>query len=295
MRRGLMGGSRTLVLMCIPCFLVLAVIVIVPILNLIKYSLYNYELSNPLGIKFIGLLNYAKAFIDREFLKSIWVTVLYIIGALAIEVPVSLLLIEALYYIKKGNGLIKALIMPPMVVPPIIAGVMWRIMYHPTAGLVNYFLENIGLTHHWLSDPKTALVSLILVDFWQNTPFLILILLAGRSAIPSDFYEAGMIDGAGAFRLFRHITLPLLRPSLILGVLFRVIESLKVFPTIHIMTAGGPGGNATTTINYYTYKMAFSYTNIGYSSALGFILLFMTTLLSIVLLHTFRNKENAAE
>lgn len=286
--------NRTLTWMLLPCFLVLAVIVVVPLVNLVQFSFQSYELANPAGRKFIGLANYIKAFGDKDFRSAIWVTVLYILGALVIEIPVSLMLIEALYYIKRGSGLIKALIMPPMVVPPIIAGVMWRIMYHPSAGLVNYFLSFFGIQHAWLADPKTALLSLILVDFWQNTPFLTLILLAGRSAISTDLYEAGMIDGAGGLQLFRHITLPLLRGSLMLGTLFRVIESLKVFPTIHIMTAGGPG-NVTTTINYYAYKMAFSYTDIGYSSALGFLMLSMTTLLCIVLVRAFRVKEGGTK
>jgi multiple sugar transport system permease protein len=284
--------TRVLVLMLVPCILVLAVIVVVPVINLVYYSLLNYELSNPMGKKFIGLLNYVKAFGDKEFLYSIWITVLYIAGVIATELPISLLLIEILNYIKKGSGILKAALLPPMVVPPIVAGVMWRIIYHPTSGLLNYLLSPLGIQHAWLADRSTSLISLIIVDIWQYTPFLTLILLAGRSAIPYERYEAGMIDGANRFQMFRYITLPLLRNSLMVGILFRVIDSIKVFPTIHIMTAGGPG-NATTTINYYTYKMAFSYTDIGYSSALGFILLILTTLFSFVLVRSFKSKGDA--
>ena len=126
-----------------------------------------------------------------------------------------------------------------------------------------------------------------MVDFWQNTPFLILVLLAGRSTISDDLYEAGRIDGANGFHLFRHITLPLLRGSLMIGILFRIIDSLKGFAHISIMTSGGPG-NVTTTINYYAYKMAFNYTDIGYSSSLGVIMLFMTVMIAVILVKVFK-------
>lgn len=292
MRQGinrLKKRERVLKWMLLPCMTVLALIVLVPLLNLIYFSFFNYELSNPAGRSFIGLSNYLKAFSDKEFWHSVKVTVLYIFGALLLELPVALVLIEVLFYIKKGSGILKAFLMPPMVMPPIVAGVMWRIIFHPTTGLMNYLLSFIGIQHPWLADPKTTLLSLVFVDFWQNTPFLTLILLAGRASISTDMYEAGMIDRANGFQMFRYITLPLLRGSLMLGVLFRIIDCIKVFPTIHIMTAGGPG-NVTTTINYYTYNMAFTYTDIGYSSALGFLLLIFTTLMSLVLVKAFKKK-----
>lgn len=273
--------------MLVPCFVSLAMIVLVPLINLVVFSLYDYELSNPAGMKFIGLGNYFKVAQDKIFINSIWVTAIYTIGVIATQLPAALLFVEILSHIKKGAGLIKTLIMPPMVVPGIIAGVIWRILYNPSYGLINYFLSPFGIRHAWLADPNTTLFSLIVVDFWQNTPFLILVLLAGRSMIPDELYEAAKIDGASGFRLFRHLTLPLLRGSLMIGILFRAIDAIKAFATINIMTSGGPG-DVSTTINYYAYRMAFTYTDIGYSSALGFILLALTTALAVVIVKAFK-------
>ncbi len=276
-----------LIAMLLPCAVVLGLIVLTPMINLVWYSLHDYKLTNIKAMRFVGLSNYVKAFGDGDYLHSIKITAQYVLRALATQLPVALVLVEVLQRIKRGSGLVRTLLLPTMVVPPVIAGVMWRIMYHPSYGLVNYILGAVGLAHNWTSDPATALGSLVFIDFWQNLPFLTLILLAGRASISEDVYEAAMIDGAGALSSFWHITLPLLRGSLLLGVLFRMIDCIKVFPTVHIVTAGGPG-TATTMINYYIYKMAFNYTNIGYSSAMGFILVVLTTLLSVALIKAFQ-------
>ncbi len=282
--------KRTLLLMLAPCLLIVCVIIIVPLINLVVYSFYDYKLASPNGMRFVGWYNYNKAVNDKEFISSLWVTAKYMLGVLVTQVPMALLFVETLSHIKRGTGLIKTLIMPPMVMPGVIAGVIWRLLYHPSAGLINYFLTPLGLDHAWLADPNTALMSLVMVDFWQNTPFLILVLLAGRSMIPDDLYEAGRIDGANGLHLFRHITLPLIRGSLMVGVLFRIIDSLKGFAHINVMTSGGPG-NVTTTINYYAYRMAFTYTNIGYSSALGVFLLAITTLMAFALVRMFGERR----
>lgn len=269
--------------MLLPCFIVLATIILVPLVNLFRYSFYNYKLASPKGMIYIGLKNYKKVLSDKEFINALSVTGKYVVGVLITQVPIALLIVEILSNIKRGSGVIKAMIMPPMVVPGVVAAVIWRLLLNPSVGLINYLL---GVQQPWLADTKTTLISLIVVDFWQNTPFMILTLLAGRSTISDDLYEAGRIDGANAFHLFRHITLPLLRGSLMIAVLFRIIDSLKGFAHINVMTSGGPG-NVSTTINYYAYKTAFTYTNIGYSSTLGVFMLAITVALAIILVKFF--------
>ena len=281
--RSKIAQRRTYLIMLLPCMIILVGIIIVPLVNLFRYSFYNYKLASPKGMTYIGIKNYQKVLKDKEFINSLVVTGKYVLGVLVTQVPVALLLIETLSSVKRGSGAIKTLIMPPMVVPGVVAAVIWRLLLNPSVGLVNYLL---GIQQPWLADPKTTLISLIMVDFWQNTPFLILTLLAGRSTISDDLYEAGRIDGANGLRLFYHITLPLLRGSLMIGILFRIIDSLKGFAHINVMTSGGPG-NVTTTINYYAYKTAFNYTYIGYSSALGVFMLAITVLLAIVLVRFF--------
>lgn len=267
----------------------LSAIVLVPLINLFSYSLYNYKLTNVKAMRFVGFGNYVRALKDVDFLASIKYTGQYILLALITQVPVAILLVEALQRITLGSSLIRTLIMPTMVVPPIIAGVMWRIMLNPTNGLVNYFFGMVGLAHNWTSDPATALNTLVFIDFWQNLPFLALIFLAGRSAISEDLYEASMIDGANGIQTFWHITIPSIRSSLMLGIIFRIIDCIKVFPTVHIVTAGGPG-TSTMMINYYIYKTAFNYSNIGYSSAMGSILVVLTTLISLLLIRVFKKR-----
>lgn len=276
--------KRTYIAMMIPCFVVLALIVVVPLITLVVYSFYNYKLANPNGMIYIGFKNYTKAMKDKEFINSLQVTGKYVLGVLITQVPTALLFVETLSHVKRGSGLVKTLIMPPMVVPGVVAAVIWRLLFNPTSGLINYFL---GIQHPWLADPKTTLITLIIVDFWQHTPFLILTLLAGRSTISEDLYEAGRIDGANGFHLFRHITMPLIKSSLMLGMLFRIIDSLKTFAHINVLTSGGPG-NVSTTINYYAYKTAFTYTNIGYSSALGVFMMLLMIIVAVFMVKVFK-------
>jgi len=283
--------QNTYKLMLLPCLLILAIIVIAPIINLVYFSFQQYELSNPSNTHFNGLFNYIQAFKDELFIKSIGVTGLYIIGVLLIEVPLALILMELLNSLGRLGSFLRVLFLPPMIIAPIVAGVIWRILYHPTSGMINYFLSIFfNIKHGWLADPSTALLSLVIVDVWMYTPFLLFIFLAGRAAISEHIYEASMIDGANRFQIFRNVTLPLINKQLMVGVLFRVIDSIRIFPTIHIMTAGGPS-NSTQTINYYTYRVAFQYTDIGYSSALGFLLLVMSLLLSLILVKVFVGRE----
>ena len=283
--------KRTLILMLMPCLVVLCAIIIVPLITLFVYSFYDYKLADIHGMEFIGWKNYGKALQDEEFRNSLLVTARYMFGVLISQIPIGLLFVEILSNIKKGAGVIKTLIMPPMVVPGVVAAVVWRLMYDPSTGLINYFLGKFGIQPQaWLANPDTTLVSLLVVDFWQNTPFVILMMLAGRFAISDDLYEAAKIDGANVCQLFRYITLPLVRGTLMICVLFRVIDSLKGFTHISLMTAGGPG-NVTTTINYYAYRMAFTYTDIGYSSALGVFMLLITTFLAVVMLKLFHREE----
>ncbi|QPM69110.1 carbohydrate ABC transporter permease [Atribacter laminatus] len=280
-------NRKHLFLMLIPTIIAFFVVFFIPIGYLFNYSFLNYELTDPLGIKFIGLKNYFRIFSDKEFWNSLRITIIFLIVGIGIQVPIALLLGEILSGPLKRLQFLRSLFLPPMVVPPVVAGVMFRIMYHPTIGIINYFLSFLGISHPWLANNKTALFSVIMVDVWQYVPFLLILFLAGFSSIPEEVYESAMIDGANRWQTFIKISLPLIKGSLLLGLLFRVIDILKVFPTIHIMTAGGPG-RATETVNYYTYRMAFSYTNIGYASALGVALVIITILLSLIMLRFFR-------
>ena len=266
-------------LLQLPGLLLMALIFLVPMITLVYYSTLQYKMSNPNRIFYIGLANYTDAFQNKEFLSSLWTTLKYIFFALLIETPLALLLMEVISCLKKGRELVKTLFLPPMIIPPIVSGVIWRMMFQPSTGVLNYFLSMIGIAPEWLTSPVTAMLSIIIVDTWAYTPFLLIVLLSGRTGISLDLYEAAMLDGAGSVRQFFDITLPLLKSTLMVGLLFRMTDCLKVFPSIHMLTAGGPG-IATQTINYYTYRQAFNYGNYGYASALGLILLAFAMLLA---------------
>lgn len=278
--------QRDYTMMQIPGLSVMAVIFLVPIVSLIYYSTLQYKMSFPNDIYFIGLENYKAAFKNEEFQSSLIVTLQYTAFALAIETPLALALMEVISCFKKGAEFIKTCFLPPMVIPPIVSGLIWRIMFQPGTGVLNYFLSFFGLAPQWLTDPNMALSSVVLVDVWAYTPFLMIILLAGRASISTDLYESAMLDGANRLQCFFRISLPLLRDSLMVGLLFRMTDCIKVFPAIHILTAGGPG-IATQTINYYSYRQAFNYGNYGYASALGFILLIFSLILAATLLLSF--------
>jgi multiple sugar transport system permease protein len=279
--------ERTYLWMLLPAVVLLALTVVVPLGLLLRNSLYHWQFSKPWLTGFIGLENYREMLQDARFGASIWRAFVFIASTVAAEVGLALALAELLSARVRGMSLVKSSFLLPMVLPPIVVGIMWRIMYHPSLGIVNYFLRLIGLDRAWLAEPNLALFSLVAVDVWQWTPFLLLMFLAGYAAIPQELYEAAHVDGANRWHRFRDVTLPLLRALIVVGVLFRTVDGMKIFPTIHIMTEGGPG-EATEVMNYYAYKIAFAYSNVGYSSALSFVMFLIAIVVSVGLIRAAR-------
>jgi len=247
--------ERTYLWLLLPAVLVLALTVLVPLALLFRNSLYQWQFSKPWLTGFVGVSNFREMLMDSRFGESIWRAFLFIGATVLIELGLALSLAELLSVRARGLALLKSALLLPMVLPPIVVGIMWRVMYHPTLGIINYFLRLLRLDRAWLAEPGLALPALIAVDVWQWTPFLLLMFLAGYAAIPQEFYEAAQVDGANRWHRFRYVTFPLLRALIVVGILFRTVDGMKVFPTIHIMTEGGPG-NATEVMNYYAYKVA---------------------------------------
>jgi multiple sugar transport system permease protein len=182
-------------------------------------------------------------------------------------------------------------VLTPMMLPPIVAAVIFKIIYIPDFGIINWFLSLIGIEGIvWEASANTALISLILVDIWEWTPFMFLILLAGLQAIPLDPYEAAEVDGATKFQIFRDITFPLLRPAVLIALLLRIMDTLRIFDQIFIMTGGGPA-NATETMSLYIYRHGFRFSNIGYATAMSFIMLILTLLISNYFISRLKTEE----
>lgn len=270
--------KRTLVLMLLPCVIILLLTTVTPLFHLLYTSTYDWNLTKPFAKAYYGLGNYREMLDDAKFYDSIWVALVFVFEAVAIQIFLGLMLAELLAVEFTGKNLLRTLLIFPMVIPPVVAAVLWRIMYNPRAGLFNYFTRFIGIDVAMLASAQTALHAIVIIEVWQYTPFVLLMFMAAYALIPVELYEAAEIDGAGWWGKFRHITLPAIRSMIMVAILFRVIGAIKVFPTIFMTTHGGPG-TVTTTVNFYTYLTAFEQANVGYSSAMGvfmFVLVIVT-------------------
>jgi len=268
----------------LPAVLALFLLMVFPVLYTLWMSLHEWFVSSVTPPSFVGLQNYVEIFTrDTRFYQAVLRT-FYFTG-LAVLVQTVLGVAIALIFNRefRGKGLVRTLFLFPMVATPVAIALVWMMMYNPTLGILNYFVEGLGLPPGlWIANERTVIPSLALVDTWQWTPFITLIALAGLSALPQEPFEAALIDGASGWQTFWHVTLPLLRPTIMVAVLFRTIDALKTFDIIYVMTQGGPG-NASETLNIYIFQTGFSYFHMGYASSLLVILFAIVMFISILL------------
>jgi len=269
-----------------PAMITLFIVVIFPIIYNIymSFSKWKIGLGSP---KFIGLQNYIDAFSDPRFWNGL--KVMFLFSGLSLSLEIVLGLLIAVYFNKefKGSNFIQTIYIFPFAATPVAIALIWRIMLNPQIGVLNYFLSLFGLPGSlWISDARTVIISLVLVDVWKWTPMITLIVLAGLKSLPKDPYEAAIIDGANAFHVFSYITLPLIRPVLITALTLRSLDNLKEFDIIYTITQGGPG-IASETLYLYSYKTAFSFFKAGYGSTL-IIIVFLLVLLFNVAMNKIR-------
>ena len=201
--------------MLLPAVTVLVVLVLVPLGYLAYTSLLEWKLTDPAGRAFVGTANYLRMIRDPDFWHAMRVTAVFICGSVGLQIGLGLILVEALAALRWGATVIRTSLLLPMVIPPLVVGLIWRILYDPTAGLANYLLGFVGMSHPWLADHRTALGAVIMTDVWEWTPFVLLILLASYAGIPQAVNEAAAVDGATRWERFRFVTLPLIRPMLL--------------------------------------------------------------------------------
>jgi multiple sugar transport system permease protein len=245
-------------------------------LNLAKPATW-WDFGRPLG-------NFAELPGDRRFLNSLWVQVQ--LSTLTIACQLLLGLAAAMLLNSRARVLqaIRAVFIVPMVLPPIVVAIIWKVLFTPDISVLNWFLGSIGLPQPaWLADAQLALPAIVIADVWEWFPFTMLMLLAALQMMSDEPLEAARIDGAGSWQVFRHVVLPLLRPALVVTALFRLIESVKAFPLIFLMTGGGPG-TVTEATNYYAYLQGFNYSLIGYSAAISAVILAGTFAVSAALI-----------
>ena len=228
--------------------------------------------------------NFARLASDSFFWTAMAHTFVYAAAALTCEFLLGLGLALLLNSQIRGRGLFRASLLVPMMLPTVVVGVVWRLMLNPDFGAINGTLARFGISKEsltWTASPRLAMLSVIAVDVWQWTPFVFLVLLAGLQAIPQEPYEAALIDGSSRWQTFRHVTLPLLKPAILIVLLLRTMDLLRVFDQIFILTEGGPGF-ATETISLYIYRTAFRFFDFGYAAAMSFVLLALTNVISVI-------------
>ncbi|MCC6174872.1 MAG: sugar ABC transporter permease [Chloroflexi bacterium] len=256
------------------------VVTLLPALYLFGTSVTPYDLTKPQSLTFSGLSNYQQLLRDDRFWNSLWVQVRLSFWTVTLQMLIGLGLALLLNSRMRAIEAVRTAFIVPMVLPPVAVALVWKILFTPDVSIVNWLLGLVGLPQPaWLVDPSLAIWALIIADVWQWSPFVFLMLLAALQMLPEEPLEAARIDGASGWQIFLYITLPLLRPVLLLAALFRLIDSIKAFPNIFIMTGGGPG-TATEATNYYAYLQGFSYTYIGFSSAITVVMLAVTFALS---------------
>ena len=263
-------------LMIMPALIVLLAMVGGPLVYTIGLSFTDWHISSVKGPKFAGFVNYIKIFQDPYFYRALWVTFYFTFGSLIFQILMGVALAEFLNRKFRGIGIVRSVLVLPMASTPVAISILWRLMLHPTLGILNYFISELGIpVQPWLSQQNTVLPALILVDVWHWTPLIMLIAMAGMATIDRALYEAGVIDGASGFQLFWHITLPLIRPAVVVAAILRLMDSLKTFDMIYVVTNGGPG-NASRILNLLVFDQGFRYFQMGYASSL---VIFMTVLM----------------
>jgi multiple sugar transport system permease protein len=275
-----------------PALLLLAALTVYPFFYILHTSVHRLT---PAGETFVGAQNFLRLLVDPFFYRAAVQTLVFTASALTLEFALGLALALLLDSQIRGRALWRALLLLPMILPPVVAGVTWRLIYNPGFGPLNGALRLVGVDTRrltWLADPKFALASVVLVDVWEWTPFVFLILLAGLQAIPEEPYEAARIDGSSPWQTFRHVTLPLLLPALLVALLLRTMDLVRLFDSVFILTQGGPGF-ATETLSLYIYKTAFRFYDFGYAAAASLALLGVTAALSRLYIRFLTREERA--
>jgi ABC-type sugar transport system permease subunit len=248
-------------------------------------SLHLHDLRMPwLHRPFVGFRNYIDALEDPRFRGALMHTLFFAVTSVTLELVIGLWLALALNRAFRGRGLVRAAVLVPWAIPTVVSALLWRFMFEGQTGIVNAVLSNIGLVKEpivWFIQPESAWVPVILADVWKTTPFVALLLLAGLQNIDTSLYEAARIDGASAWRQFRYVTLPLLRPAILVALIFRTLDAFRVFDLVYALTGGGPG-TSTEPIALYTFNALLQNLQFGYGSALSVIVFLVTFGLAVI-------------
>ena len=275
----------------IPAGIVVITVMVFPWLFTLFMSVHDWHIGGTRS--WAGLANYAHLLDDERFQSSILRTLYF--TALSVAAPVVLGIAAAVCFHRNfpGRGIARTIFIMPMMATPVAVALVWTMMFHPQLGVLNYLLTSAGLPpSEWVYNANTVIPTLVMVETWQWTPLVMLIVLGGLASLPTDPYEAAVLDGASMWQVFVHVTLPLVWPFIVVAAVIRGIDALKAFDTIFVISNGGPG-TASETLNILLYLQAFSFYDIGYASAIVVVFFGLVLLVTLLMLY-FRQKEQLA-
>ena len=266
------GNGRLALALVGPTAIILGLFTLFPIFYLIWVSLQAGEGQK---LHFVGADNYSLAATDPAFWDAIRVSALYVVATTGTELVLGFVLALVLSRKMKGLGIVRTLLIIPMAMTPVVVGLTWRLLYTPPFGLVNWSAGLVGIDlPPMLTDPLLAFIAVVIVDVWQWTPFMMLLMLAGLQSLPNEPFEAAAVDGASRFQSLRYLTIPMLKGIVLVALIFRGVDAFDTFDTIYVLTRGGPG-TATQTLTMFDFFQAFRWFHFGYAAAVAVIMLLM--------------------
>ena len=287
------SSHRVALLFIVPSLVFVCVFTLYPIVESFRLSFYRMILTLPwLGQKPVGWENYVDLWTDPVAWQALWTTIIFV----AITVPSELLLGLGMALVMnegfRGRGVLRAIVLVPWAIPTVVSSQMWRFIFNDRYGLFNFVLFGGDTARYFapLADPRFAMFAIIAAEIWKTAPFAALIILAGLQTISDEVYEAASIDGATSWQKFYHVTLPLLWPALLLALLFRTIDALRVFDLVFVMTQGGPA-DATNVLQFYGYKKTFAEGMIGYGSTIAVTVFMISLVLALAYLRALKSER----
>lgn len=281
---------RDTIIFLLPLLLLVSLFMLIPVLGTFWLSLWQDVAF--LTRKFVGLANYLRLLKDTQFWQSVGFTLIFSLISVAVEMVLGIIVALVVSERFRGRGAIRGVSLLPWAIPAIIGARIWQLIYRYDYGLANYLLGSLfGVSVNWLGSSAGAMFSLIVADVWRTTPFVAIIILAGLQSVPEELYKQARVDGANLFQRFTKVIMPTIKPVVVVALLFRTIDALRVFDIIYVITGGGPGG-ATTSLSLYSYKY-FLLGDFGYGSTISFVLFVIAFGLALLYINLGKFKEIA--
>jgi len=274
-----------------PACAFLAVTALMPLLYSVYLGFFRFKMNLPKAVPlFVGWGNYARIVTDPMLATSAWNTLVFAVMSVALELVLGVVIAMLISGDGRWSRIAMSLFIVPMIMAPVAAGTLWRMMLDSSTGVINYFLTLMGMPKvSWLANTQTAMLSVIMVNVWQLTPWVTVIVAAGLKALPGDCLQAALVDGASSWQIFLGIVLPLIKPLMAVVVMIRFIDAFKVFDTVYVMTGGGPG-TATEMLPNYIYKQGLKYFDAGYAASMAIMFVLAMTL-ACLLFTMWRRRE----